>query len=37
IGSDYFVTSKENHVELIPNNNDSELIKLAESFYNISG
>ena len=37
IGSDYFITSKENHVELIPNNSDSELIKLAERFYNISG
>ncbi|HFI8653666.1 TPA: sulfatase-like hydrolase/transferase, partial [Escherichia coli] len=37
IGSDYFITSKENRVELISNSSDSELIKLAECFYNISG
>lgn len=37
IGSDYFNTSKENHVELIQNNSNNELIKLAELFYNISG
>ncbi|EOP2826151.1 sulfatase-like hydrolase/transferase [Escherichia coli] len=37
IGSDYFNTGKENHVELIQNNSGNELIKLAERFYNISG